>query len=199
MSKFYIVRHGQTQYNIDMIMQGWVDSPLTQLGQQQALKAGKYLSNVNFDRCICSDLGRTVATAKLILTGKDTPIIKDQRLREVCFGIYDGDLIDNVPLKHYRTRIEYDWTEFKGETYDSVGNRFAQCLDEYATKYPNDTMLIVTHGGASMAMMKHYNYAMYDQMVSVENKFKNCATTVLDITDGKASFELINFDEYMHD
>lgn len=200
MAIFYIVRHGQTQYNIDLIMQGWVNSDLTELGKQQARKVGKFLSDVCFDRCISSDLGRTMQTSELILESTNTPIIADQRVREVCFGKYDGGLIADVPIKQYRKRIEYNWVEFGGETYDSVGNRFADCLNEYAKKYPNDTMLVTSHGGAIISMIKHYDYSLYDSMVSVENKIRNCSTTIVEIDQkGNAQFKLVNYDAYMHE
>ncbi len=200
MATFYIVRHGQTQYNIEMIMQGWVNSDLTQIGRAQARKVGHYLQDVTFNRCISSDLGRAMETSKLILEGTNTPIIADQRVREVCFGKYDGGLIADVPIKDYRKRIEYNWVEFGGETYDSVGNRFASCLNEYAKNYPNDTMLVTSHGGAIISMIKHYDYSLYDSMVSVENKIRNCSTTILTIEEnGRAKFKLVNFDAYMHE
>ena len=67
--EIYLVRHGQTQFNETGRIQGWCDSPLTQLGQEQAAQLGKRLATqrIRFDVAYCSTLQRTIDTARIIL------------------------------------------------------------------------------------------------------------------------------------
>ena len=65
MSRLYLLRHGQTQYNLQGRVQGHCDSPLTELGASQAHAAGAWLAaqGVSFERIFSSPLGRALATA----------------------------------------------------------------------------------------------------------------------------------------
>ncbi|MDN6788089.1 MAG: histidine phosphatase family protein, partial [Lentilactobacillus parabuchneri] len=63
----YLVRHGQTYLNMYNKVQGWIDSPLTEKGIQDAKSAGKRLSKINFAASFTSDSGRAIDTGKLIL------------------------------------------------------------------------------------------------------------------------------------
>ena len=67
--EIYLVRHGQTQFNETGRIQGWCDSPLTQLGQEQAAQLGKQFAaqHIRFDAAYCSTLQRTIDTARYYL------------------------------------------------------------------------------------------------------------------------------------
>ena len=90
----YITRHGETLYNIMNCVQGWVDSPLTDLGTGLATKLGVGLKNIEFEAVFTSDMPRAIHTAELILDKNlfrnKTKIVQDQRVREWCFGSMEG-------------------------------------------------------------------------------------------------------------
>lgn len=92
MTTIYCVRHGQSEANLAQIMQGSkIDTPLTKLGQQQALAAKAKLANVSFDAVYASPLKRAVQTANLI--SSTTPTL-DERLVEFDYGTWNGQLFD---------------------------------------------------------------------------------------------------------
>lgn len=95
--EIYLVRHGQTQFNETGRIQGWCDSPLTQLGQEQAAQLGKRLAmqRIRFDVAYCSTLQRTIDTARIILqqVGQTTLRLQElDELREFNFGSFEGGL-----------------------------------------------------------------------------------------------------------
>ena len=86
----YIMRHGKTEWNELHKLQGRTDIPLNEEGRQMAKIAGEKYKDINFDVCYCSPLVRAKETAKLVLEGRNIPIIYDDRLKEMSFGIYEG-------------------------------------------------------------------------------------------------------------
>ena len=83
-----IVRHGETEWNIERKLQGQENSELTKLGYKQTELVANTLKNESFDICISSDLPRCVKTAEIILMNKNIEIIYEPRLRERNFGFY---------------------------------------------------------------------------------------------------------------
>jgi probable phosphoglycerate mutase len=84
--ELWLVRHGQTTANAGGLLSGWLDVPLTDLGEAQARNAARHLAGLTFDGVWSSDLSRAVATARLAW-GEPTP---DRRLRELSFGELEG-------------------------------------------------------------------------------------------------------------
>lgn len=93
MKTVYLVRHGQTLLNHFNKMQGWVDSPLTELGKQQAATTGTNLADVPFAYAASSDLGRAMDTLDIILAQQHQATPVPERLldlREAYFGSFEG-------------------------------------------------------------------------------------------------------------
>lgn len=95
MKRIYLVRHGETFFNLLNIAQGWADSPLTTIGREDAIALGAILkrADINIETVYTSDLTRARQTAKLILKGSElsTNILNEtEELREVSFGSFEG-------------------------------------------------------------------------------------------------------------
>lgn len=90
----YIMRHGKTDWNLKHKLQGKTDIPLNDTGRQMARDAAIKYKDVHFDICFCSPLIRARETAELLLEGRNVPVIVDERLSEMGFGIYEG--VENV-------------------------------------------------------------------------------------------------------
>ena len=88
MKDLYIMRHGQTLFNVRRKIQGWCDSPLTEEGKKQALKAKEILKDIHFDHYYCSTAERCSDTLELIT---DKPYIRLKGLKERNFGIYESE------------------------------------------------------------------------------------------------------------
>lgn len=86
----YIMRHGKTDWNALHRLQGRTNVPLNEEGIAMAKRAREEYMDVHFDVCYCSPLDRAKETARLLLAGRDVPIIEDERLLEMCFGVYEG-------------------------------------------------------------------------------------------------------------
>lgn len=96
--KLYIIRHGQTDWNIQGKIQGQTDTVLNETGIKQAQIAKENLANTEFDLVICSPLKRAKQTAEIILKERNIPVIFDDRLKETYFGKLEG-IIENETTK----------------------------------------------------------------------------------------------------
>lgn len=96
----YFVRHGQTMMNRYNKVQGWIDSPLTKTGIDDAKRAGKQLKNINFISSYSSDSGRAIETARYILKANpnNMNIISYQfpEFREQCHGYFEGNDLNQM-------------------------------------------------------------------------------------------------------
>jgi 2,3-bisphosphoglycerate-dependent phosphoglycerate mutase len=91
--KLVLVRHGQSQWNLENRFTGWVDVPLTELGRDEAARAGHQLKGIRFDRAYTSNLQRAQATLKIILDEigqPDLETVKDEALNERHYGALQG-------------------------------------------------------------------------------------------------------------
>ena len=86
----YIMRHGRTDWNVRQKLQGRTDIPLNDEGRAMAEKAREEYRETPLDLCYCSPLSRAEETARIVLSGRDIPIIRDDRLREMSFGAFEG-------------------------------------------------------------------------------------------------------------
>lgn len=90
MLKLWIVRHGQTDWNTRLLIQGWTDIPLNSTGREQARKLHAYISGIRFHRIFSSDLLRAYETAQILSGNRPEQIEKTDSLRERCFGDAEG-------------------------------------------------------------------------------------------------------------
>ena len=152
MTTIVLLRHGQTDWNIQRRYQGLTDIPLNHTGEMQARAANQILSSFHFDAVYCSDLDRAKTTARLALKGNFPydQIIFDRRLRERSFGIYEGGPYDKdkIPTE-YREAMDADPENFKfpeGESLLDLEVRVRPFYDELIAKHSGQTVLLVAHG-----------------------------------------------------
>jgi probable phosphoglycerate mutase len=150
----YLVRHGQTKYNVERRIQGHGDSPLTTLGRDQARLMGLTLGRLidGGDATIfASPLGRTQDTARILAqaAGIETPILFDDDLKEVGLGVWEG--LTGTQIAHkwpdFPSRDAMDW-HFQspdGENYEGLSARLARALDRVRA-HPGAHKVIVSHG-----------------------------------------------------
>ena len=145
---FYLVRHGQTDWNARGILQGCSDIPLNETGLAQAATAREKMRRLPIDLIVSSPLSRAVTTAKIINEAHQVPILFDERLVECRFGIFEGR-----PLGEYPAREFWDYERgrrWEGtETLREVYARVYDCLNELRTTYPGCRIALVMHGGAA--------------------------------------------------
>ncbi len=147
MTLFYVVRHGNTELNYKDMLQGHIDSPLTDQGYQDAYFLANKLKKIKFDAIFSSDLGRAFITAHIIADSLDltNKIFRDKALREIDFGKLTGRLRVEVIEKYLKIKKNSKIKAPEGESYSDVKNRVIKNLFKISKKYKN--VLIVTHSG----------------------------------------------------
>ena len=159
-TRFGLVRHAQTRWNREKIIQGQSDSPLTSDGKIQALRWGQILRQFSWDRILASDIGRAVETAKLINKAINISLQTDSRLREQDWGQWTGKTISQLKTDTPRqldaqVRAGWDFCPPGGEDRRRVLERSQQALLEAAAKWPGDEILVVTHEGVVKSLIYH--------------------------------------------
>lgn len=150
----YLMRHGQTDWNVQGRVQGWNDTPLNKKGIEQARLAGEKLHGEDIETVYASDLKRAKKTAEIVSAALDLPLHYTKRLREMDFGKANGvkktDLMAKFPyiyaaFNDLNNQERYDIAYPTGETIGQVQQRFMK----FFTKLLDDrrrSVLLVTHG-----------------------------------------------------
>jgi broad specificity phosphatase PhoE len=191
LTKLYIVRHGQTEFNKQGIMCGHSDSSLTDQGIKQAQALGQKLNDLNFDVVFSSDLLRTQRTAEFIMANKQLAVLTSQALRERYYGFYEGRPREEYlavvatlseKLATLSTKLGGGYPVPEGvETEDEVMARVIPFLREIAVAYPGKNVLVVTHGAVLRMLLARIGFASSQQLPS--GSVGNCAYVVLE-SDG---------------
>jgi len=152
--RLILLRHGQTDYNIDGRMQGHIDSNLTAEGHDQAAAAAPVLAELAPDRVISSDLRRAVDTAEVVAAACGLPVKFDARLRETHLGQWQGRTVAEIdrdyPGAIAEWRSDPAWAPPGGESRIAVVARSRPVVDELEAEFADarsETVLLVAHGG----------------------------------------------------
>ncbi len=127
MTTIYLLRHGQSKANLDAKFVGQTDSPLTELGERQAEKAGEFLNQFDIDMIFASPLKRAYDTAKPISRLKNIPIIPVKDLMEIYGGKWENSYfaeIKNISAEDYDT-----WMNDIGNSRCTDGEAVAELYD----------------------------------------------------------------------
>jgi 2,3-bisphosphoglycerate-dependent phosphoglycerate mutase len=153
--RLILIRHGQTQGNVDLRLSGWTDDPLNEVGLGQALAIARHLATEgSIDFVYASPLQRARHTADAVAAALGgLPIAERPTLRERHFGIFEG-----LPLAHIREtypdmalawaeRGATDWGPPDGEMPHEFVERIMAELNSIVVAHPDQRVLVVTHGG----------------------------------------------------
>lgn len=154
--KIYVIRHGQTEWNVLKKVQGKADISLNEKGIEQAIQTKKELDNEKIDLIICSPLKRAKETAQIINENRNIPIIFDDRISERDFGEFEGmptTEFDFEGFWSYKANKEYS----RAENIVKFFKRIYNFLDSIKKEYPNKNVLIVSHGGVSIPIKCYFS------------------------------------------
>lgn len=159
----YLIRHGQTEFNVQGRMQGQRDSPLTALGEEQARRMGRCLKTFVDDPArwsvICSPLGRTRRTAEIVCEtlGLGCEIELEPRLAEVHVGEWEGLTRAEISAREPGRLDQRDWifTAPGGETFEVMAARLAAWLAE-VDEADGRRRIVVSHGVAGRLLRNLY-------------------------------------------
>ncbi len=144
--EIWLVRHGQTEFNLIGRLSGWSDILLTDLGREQARALRPLLEGREYHGVWSSDLPRAIETARLAW-GEPTP---DWRLREIDFGDFEGVPFVDMPQDAQKALLDYEGFRAPGgESLDDLENR----VEAFLNALPKGRHLIFTHGGVVRGML----------------------------------------------
>ena len=188
--EIYIIRHGQTVWNAKKLLQGSTDIELNENGRELAGVTGRNLESVHFDKIYSSPLIRAYETACLIRGHRNIPIIRDERLRELCFGINEGKNFSKLledesdPFHYFFKQPELYRAPEHGETLEHVCERAADFLQEVVEPQRNELerIMIVAHGALNKALMCHIKQHYISQYWSGGLQ-TNCNVIIVSLDD----------------
>lgn len=171
MKDLYLMRHGQTFFNQEGLVQGACDSPLTELGQEQARQAGAYLKErcIRFGQLYSSTQERASDTLELVSGRSDYTRLKG--IKEWNFGLFEAQPERLQPkFRPGATSFEDLFVPYGGEGVDQVGERVLITLTEVMEKAGAEPVLAVSHGGAMWA----FYLKIAAQALDPKVRFGNC-------------------------
>ena len=195
--KLYIVRHGETEWNVIKRFQGQLNTPLTEKGMEKLRKTGKKLENVLFDEVYTSELGRTVASAEIILNenrgykNKKRELQKLAELNEVYFGVWQGLTYEEVFLKYPEEGNNYFYNvknykaeNVEAEKLEDALERFLKGINKILDSHESGNILVVTHGTVFEMFM---NYVANNSIFDIDERtlMGNGDYKVFSYKDGK--------------
>lgn len=167
----YLVRHGETEWNVKRLIQGHADVPLNKQGELQAKEIAKKFERINFEAIFSSDLIRSRRTAEIIALEKKMAVSTTSALRERYFGRFQGK-----PVVEYRRKLKKMFEKFEKisdkerhrfkftkeeESNEELMSRFLTFLREVAVAYLGKNVLIVTHGGPMRILLIHLGFGSH--------------------------------------
>lgn len=184
--KFYIIRHGQTNWNKKGKIQGKTDIELNEEGIEQAKEARKNLENCDIDLIISSPLKRARKTAEIINETRKAPIVFDKALEERGFGEFEGkirkeihdEILDSEILANYNLNKQYKGVETIHDLCDRVWN----LIDELKEEYHDKNILLVTHGGVTRAINGYFN-GPNEEGILKDLNLNNCEIRTFEIKE----------------
>lgn len=188
MKRLYLLRHGQTEFNVKKLVQGRCDSPLTDLGRHQAQTAAAWLKahGVVPDKVVSSPLGRAMDTAQLVATellGADAAAEPCKGIIERCYGTFEEGPHDALPTDVWDPGE--DLVPFGGEGSRALQERMVDTLTNLMGAEGIETLLAVSHGSASRQFIK----AAVPEGCEVPAKLPNCAIMIFNFDEEESQGE----------
>jgi len=177
MARLILLRHGESQWNLENRFTGWVDVPLSPRGIQEAKDAGEKLRSFTFDRAFTSVLARANETLRLVLetiSQTDIPIEKDKALNERMYGELQGLNKDETAKKYGEAQVKiwrrsYDVRPPGGESLKDTAERvlpyYERTIKPYLQK--GDTILVAAHGNSLRALIMELEQLSQEQVLEL--------------------------------
>lgn len=193
MSTIYLMRHGQTYFNVWHKKQGWTDSPLTKQGIDQARNVGQYFSDqdLKFDKAYASTSERACDTLELVTQNKMS-YQRIKGLKEWNFGSFEAQDERLDPPQPYGDFF----VKYGGESQKDLAERMYMTISSLMSCCKeSDNVLIVSHGGAIANFMRRTGFDWKNFRANY--KFTNCSVLRIEYQDNKYNFRgVINEQEY---
>jgi broad specificity phosphatase PhoE len=191
MTKLYIARHGETMWNIEKRLQGHMDSPLTELGVNQAGWLAEALREVHFDQIYASSSARAYRTAELIRLNRDLNITSTDDLKEMNLGDWEGRLASELEVEfpelfHQYWRTPHLYVPVSGESYTDVQKRVDAFVATILSQHQDQSILLVTHTVTLKLIMAYFEKRSLPELWNSPYIHPACLCLVeADVTDSR--------------
>ena len=187
-----LLRHGESEGNVQRRIQGWAEYELTELGREQAEAAGRHLAGSGASALYSSPLRRARGTAEIVGARLGLAVVDLPDLREYRFGEADGLLWREAQRRFGLVGRDWGSGRVPGEEgMPAFRDRVARQLEELAQRHAEEVAIAVTHGGvlgAFAARLMGLEDGAYAQIYAA-----NCGlTTVRSGMDGHTAIEVLN-------
>ena len=189
------MRHGETEWNAVGRIQGHSDIPLSQTGRDQAHAVARRLAEAPLDVVYSSDLSRASETARIIIGDRDIPLHSTPELRERYYGVFEGLTVkerkDQYPDMFAASLVnDLDFAPTGGESPRATCARMTAFVAGLRARHPDETVLIVGHGGSLRAAI----IALMEFPLDANWRFvmSNCSLSVFDTYPDNAILRLYN-------
>lgn len=178
-TRLYLIRHGQTDWNLAAKLQGQTDIPLNETGRSQALETKTLLDGVTFDAVYSSPLRRALETAQLVTGLSPEQIHQEPNLIEISFGEWEGCNPQQLgePFAPFFADTKRYKPTTDGETIEALTRRVAAFVAEVKAHHMGQTVLAVSHGAALHALLAHE--LPTDDFWGIP--LNNCAVAILEL------------------
>ena len=188
MKRLYLLRHGQTEFNVKKLVQGRCDSPLTALGRQQARAAAAWLKahSVVPDKVGSAPLGRAMDPASLVACEHHGPAAAAEPCEgiiERCYGSFEEGPHGALPTDVWDPGE--DLVPFGGEGSQALQERMVDALTNIMGSEGIETLLAVSNGSDSRQLIK----AAAPEGYELPTKLPNCAIMIFDFDEAKPQAE----------
>ena len=159
-TEIILIRHGETEWNSQLRMQGHSNSALSSVGRGQIQALGEWMKNVSFEHIYSSDSLRARQTAEAITQYSGDTLQFDQRIREKNLGVFEGLTSIEARERHpeiyrlFKTGGAH-YVIDEGESTQQVLVRALEFIEEIRLRHPEQRVVMVTHGGVVRVLMKH--------------------------------------------
>ncbi len=183
MGKLVLVRHGESEGNVTRIFTTTpITLPLTELGRRQAREAADVVKSISSPRIvIASPYVRARDTGAIIAEALDLPFEIREGLHERETGEFAGKPYESIfEAEGYDHARPWTWIPPGGESYEHVRDRVGPILDELAARFPDDDVVVVSHGGVMVSMWAYMTSRWDDAHVP-----PNCGIVLVEHREGK--------------
>ncbi len=177
MKQLVLIRHGESQWNLENRFTGWVDVPLTPKGEQEAQEAGQKLKAFRFDQAFTSVLTRAIKTLEIVLgvTGQtDLKVEKNEALNERMYGDLQGLNKAETVEKHGADQVKiwrrsFDVPPPGGESLKDTADRVIPYYQEkvWPALSGGESILVVAHGNSLRALVMHLNQLSREEVLEL--------------------------------
>lgn len=202
--RLYIIRHGETDWNVQGRLQGQTDIELNENGIRLAKVTAEAMKDIKIDMAVTSPLIRARRTAEIILGDRNVPILEDDRIKELSFGSWEGlgchkDNFE-IPTDHFTDFYLKPYEFIPGEGGETIPELLERTRAFYqelisTSEYQDKSILIASHGCAVRAVLNNV-YADREDFWRGHVPV-NCAVNIVEVADGKST--LIEEDKIYYD